>query len=70
MGNLAGPLLLGRLFDTVGRKKMISGTYITSGVLLAITAVLFDARLLTALTQTTAWCVISSSPRLGPAPPT
>jgi MFS family permease len=70
VGNLAGPLLLGRLFDTVGRKKMISGTYITSGVLLAITAVLFDARLLTALTQTTAWCVISSSPRLGPAPPT
>ena len=30
-GNLAGPLLLGRLFDTVGRKKMISGTYILAG---------------------------------------
>src|SRR3984885_13034837 len=33
-GNLAGPLTLGRLFDTVGRRKMISGTYIISGVLL------------------------------------
>ena len=30
-GNLAGPLTLGRLFDTIGRKKMISGTYILSG---------------------------------------
>jgi hypothetical protein len=37
-GNLAGPLLLGRLFDTVGRKKMISGTYILAVALLIITA--------------------------------
>jgi MFS family permease len=58
IGNLTGPLVLGPLFDTVGRKPMISGTYITSGVLLGITAFLFNAGALTALTQTIAWCVI------------
>src|SRR5215207_495752 len=58
VGNLAGPFVLGHLFDTVGRKKMISGTYILSGVLLAITAFLFQADVLTAVTQTIAWCVI------------
>jgi MFS family permease len=57
-GNLIGPLTLGRLFDTVGRRRMISGTYIISGVLLAITAFLFNAGSLTAITQTIAWCVI------------
>jgi MFS family permease len=31
VGNLAGPLLLAPLFDSVGRKKMISGTYLVSG---------------------------------------
>jgi MFS family permease len=56
-GNLAGPLTLGRLFDTVGRKKMISGTYITAGILLIITAVLFKNGNLTATTQTIAWSV-------------
>ncbi|WP_229783498.1 MFS transporter [Pilimelia anulata] len=58
VGNLAGPLLIGRYFDTWGRRKMISGTYILSGLLLAVTAVLFDAGALTATTQTLAWCVI------------
>jgi MFS family permease len=58
IGNFLGPLLLGRLFDSVGRKKMISGTYILSGVLLAISAILFNAGALTAFTQTLAWCVI------------
>jgi MFS family permease len=58
VGNLLGPLLLGHLFDTVGRKKMISGTYILSGALLALSAVLFNAGALTAFTQTLAWCVI------------
>ena len=57
-GNLLGPLSIGRLFDTVGRRQMIAGTYILSGVLLAITAYLFDQGVLTALTQTIAWCVI------------
>ncbi len=58
VGNLTGPLTIGHLFDTIGRKKMIAGTYILSGVLLAITAVLFDAGVLNAVTQTIAWCVI------------
>ena len=58
LGNLAGPLLLGHLFDTLGRRKMIAGTYLLSGSLLAITAVLFQAGALTALTQTLAWSVI------------
>jgi MFS family permease len=57
-GNLAGPFMLGHLFDTVGRKKMIAGTYILSGVLLAITAFLFQAGVLNAVTQTIAWGVI------------
>jgi len=58
VGNLAGPLTLGHLFDTVGRRKMIAGTYILSGVLLAITAVLFQADVLNAYTQTLAWMII------------
>jgi MFS family permease len=57
-GNLAGPLTLGRLFDTIGRKKMISGTYITAGVLLAISAELFRAGDLNATTQTLCWAVV------------
>jgi MFS family permease len=58
VGNLAGPLLIGHFFDTIGRKAMISSSYLISGVLLAITAFLFNAGVLTALTQTIAWCVI------------
>lgn len=58
VGNFLGPLCLGHLFDTLGRKKMIAGTYILSGALLAVSACLFNAGLLTAATQTIAWCVI------------
>jgi MFS family permease len=58
LGNFLGPLVLGRLFDSVGRKPMISGTYIVSGVLLIVTAFLFKAGTWTAETQTAAWCVI------------
>jgi MFS family permease len=58
IGNLAGTLLLGHLFDTIGRRKMISGTYLLSGLLLTVTAILFEAGALTALTQTIAWSVI------------
>jgi MFS family permease len=57
-GNLLGPLTIGRLFDTLGRKKMIAGTYILSGVLLVITAILFKQGTLNATTQTIAWAVI------------
>jgi MFS family permease len=58
VGNLLGPLTIGRLFDTIGRKKMIAGTYILSGVLLAITAELFRNGSLNATTQTLCWAVI------------
>ncbi|HYZ29953.1 MAG TPA: MFS transporter, partial [Thermoleophilaceae bacterium] len=58
IGNFLGPVLLGRLFDTIGRRKMIAGTYIVSGVLLLVTALLFKAEVLNATTQTIAWCVI------------
>src|SRR3954449_3974282 len=58
IGNFLGPVVLGRLFDTVGRRKMIAGTYIISGILLFITALLFKAGTLNATTQTIAWCVI------------
>jgi MFS family permease len=57
-GNLAGPLTIGRLFDTVGRKKMISGTYLISGLLLIGSAQLFKAGALNATTQTLCWTVI------------
>lgn len=57
-GNFLGPLLLGRMFDTVGRRPMISGTYILSGLLLFVTAWLFGAGHLTALTMTACWCVV------------
>ncbi len=58
LGNVLGPLLLGHLFDTVGRKPMITATYVISGILLAFTGWLFYAGLLTAQTQTLAWSVI------------
>ena len=60
VGNFCGPLLLGRWFDTLGRKPMIAGTYIISGVLLLGTGVLFQQHQLNAFTQTFAWCVIFS----------
>ena len=58
IGNFLGPLLLGRLFDTIGRKPMIAFTYAMSGLLLAVTAMLFDRGLLDATTQTIAWMII------------
>jgi MFS family permease len=58
VGNLLGPVVLGPLFDTVGRKPMIAGTYILSGVLLLITAYLFDQHALTATSLTLAWSVV------------
>ena len=58
LGNLIGPLTIGRLFDSIGRRWMISGTYILSGTLLALSAVLFNAGALDAVTQTACWCLI------------
>ncbi|WP_322514500.1 MFS transporter [Rhodopseudomonas palustris] len=57
-GNFLGPLLLGRLFDTIGRRKMIAFTYGMSGILLAGSGYLFSIGALTAQTQTIAWMVI------------
>jgi MFS family permease len=57
-GNLLGPPLIGRLFDTIGRRKMISGTYFVAAVLLTLSALLFKAGALDAVTQTLCWCVI------------
>jgi MFS family permease len=58
VGNLLGPLILGPLFDTVGRKPMIAGTYLLSGGLLMISAWMFGADILNAHTQTFVWVVI------------
>src|SRR6202000_206181 len=57
-GNVLGPLLLGRLFDTLGRRPMIVFTYLMSGLLLALTGWLFARGLLTAREQTLAWSTI------------
>lgn len=57
-GNFLGPLLLGRLFDTLGRKPMIAGTYALSGVLMIATGFLFEQGTLSAIEQTLAWTVI------------
>jgi len=58
VGNFFGPLLLGPLFDTLGRRAMISGTYTVSGVLLIATGQLFVHDVLSANGMTVAWCVI------------
>jgi MFS family permease len=57
-GNFLGPVALGRLFDSVGRRPMIAFTYATSGVLLALTGYLFAHDLVSANTLTVAWSVI------------
>jgi MFS family permease len=57
-GNVLGPLLLGRLFDTIGRRPMIAFTYLMSGLLLALTGWLFANEMLSVREQTFAWSVI------------
>jgi len=58
VGNFLGPLLLGRLFDTRGRRPMIAFTYVVSGILLALTGWLFLRNLVDETTQTVCWMVI------------
>ncbi|MDQ4060307.1 MAG: MFS transporter [Pseudomonadota bacterium] len=57
-GNFLGPLLLGRFFDTIGRKPMITFTYAISGLLLAGSGYLFQQGVLSANEQTMLWMVI------------
>ncbi|WP_424631572.1 MFS transporter [Bradyrhizobium sp. SYSU BS000235] len=57
-GNFLGPVILGPLFDTLGRRKMIALTYSVSGLLLAISGYLFSIGILDAQTQTIAWMII------------
>jgi len=56
IGNLLGPILLGRLFDTWGRRQMIFVTYVGSGLILAVSAYLFSVDALNATTQVIFWC--------------
>ncbi len=57
-GNFLGPVLIGRLFDTQGRRPMIAFTYIISGLLLAGTGWLFAHDLIGAETQTLCWMTV------------
>ncbi|WP_232327012.1 MFS transporter [Herbidospora yilanensis] len=58
IGNFLGPLLLGHFFDSIGRRPLIAGTYVLSGLLLVGTALLFDAGVLDATTLTVCWMVV------------
>jgi MFS family permease len=58
IGNFLGPLLLGKLFDTIGRRVMITMTYVVSGLLLILTGVLFANGTLNGTTLTLMWCLV------------
>ena len=58
IGNFLGPLLLGRLFDTVGRRPMIAGCYLVSAALFVVMALMFGAGSLTKVSQVVAWVLI------------
>jgi MFS family permease len=57
-GNLVGPLVLGPLFDRIGRRVMIAGTYITTGLLLALAGAAFAANVVTTGELTALWCLV------------
>ena len=58
LGNFLGPVVLGRLFDTHGRRLMISVTYALSGVLLIAVGAAFERDLLSAAAQTVGWMIV------------
>jgi MFS family permease len=58
LGNFLGPLLLGPLFDVVGRRIMLTVTHLTAGIVLAVTAILFHQHQLSAVSLTVLWCVV------------
>ena len=57
VGNLLGPLVLGKFFDTIGRRRMIGGCYSISGIILGISAFMFLGDHLNPVTHTAFWCV-------------
>jgi MFS family permease len=57
-GNFLGPVIIGRLFDTLGRRQMLTFTYVISGLLLLAVAYLFEQDLVSATSLTIAWMVI------------
>lgn len=57
VGNFLGPLVLGPLFDTLGRRTMIATTYALSGALMVLTGALFSKGSLSAVSQTELWMV-------------
>jgi MFS family permease len=69
LANMAGPLMLGRLFDVVGRRQMIAFTYATSGLLLALVGLLFALDQLSIGEQALGWAVVFffASPAAGAA---
>ena len=58
LSNFLGPVLLGRLFDTLGRRIMITVTYGLSGVLMLAVALAFQQDLLSAMGQTIGWMIV------------
>jgi MFS family permease len=58
VGNFLGPVVLGRLFDTYGRRVMISVTYALSGLLLIVVGFAFERDLLSAAAQTVGWMIV------------
>ncbi|WP_151638570.1 MFS transporter [Noviherbaspirillum aerium] len=58
LGNVLGPFLLGPLFDSVGRRRMITLTYVLSGIGLALTGWAFMQGWLTAFSQAMCWTVL------------
>jgi MFS family permease len=58
VGSLLGPILLGRFFDRVGRRPMISGCYLVAGALMALSGYLFDANFIGPATQTALWAIM------------
>jgi MFS family permease len=58
ISNFLGPLLLGRFFDTIGRRQMIAGTYAASAAVLALTGLLFVHGMLSSLTQASLWTLM------------
>jgi MFS family permease len=58
LGNFMGPLLLGPLFDKVGRRIMLTLTHGLAGGVLTVTAILFQRGSLTAISLTVLWCVV------------